>query len=113
MVANKQKNGFFEQVYSIVAKIPNGKVASYGQIATLLNAPRAARTVGWALNSLPQNLDIPWHRVINSQGKISYNCRGYEADLQRNLLEAEGIIFDLSGKTDMEKFQWKPEKSYK
>ena len=99
-------SGFFEAVYTIVAQIPAGKVASYGQIAALLGSPGAARTVGWALHSLPRGRDIPWHRVINAAGRISFNNRGVEANLQRTLLESEGIVFDMSGKVDMERFQW-------
>ena len=109
-MSTKDKNrGFFEEVYTIVAQIPTGKVASYGQIAAILGSPGAARTVGWALHSLPRGRDIPWHRVINAAGRISFNSRGVEANLQRTLLESEGVVFDISGKVDMERFQWWPE----
>jgi len=83
--------GFFEQVYRLVSQVPPGKVTSYGAIARMLGQPHAARTIGWALLGLPGGSDVPWHRVINSQGRISIGGRGHAADLQRALLEAEGI----------------------
>jgi methylated-DNA-protein-cysteine methyltransferase-like protein len=104
-------DGFFEEIYALVAEIPEGKVASYGQIAALLGSPGAARTVGWALHSLPRGRDIPWHRVINAEGKISYNSRGVETNLQRTLLESEGIKFDVGGKVNMQYFRWDPEEA--
>ncbi|HEY68010.1 MAG: cysteine methyltransferase [Chloroflexi bacterium] len=99
-------SGFFERVYQLVRQVPPGKVTSYGAIARMLGHPRAARTVGWALHSLPDGSDVPWHRVINSQGRISTSCREHSADLQRALLEAEGIEFDEHGYVDWERFGW-------
>ncbi len=99
--------GFFNSVWILVAHIPRGKVASYGQIAALLGNPRAARTVGWALHSTPEHLDIPWHRVINSKGRISTDCGEHSPSLQRNLLEQEGVEFD-GDYIDLNRFQWQP-----
>jgi methylated-DNA-protein-cysteine methyltransferase-like protein len=99
---------FFNKVWAVVAQIPTGRVVSYGQIAALLGNPRAARTVGWALHSTPESLDIPWHRVINSQGRISTDCGEHSPDLQRRLLETEGVEFDARGIVDLERFQWRP-----
>jgi len=96
-------------VYDIVAKIPPGRVTSYGQIAALLDEPRAARTVGWAMHSIPDGIELPWHRVINAQGKITFNKHGQGASLQRALLESEGIVFNLKGRVDMSKYQWQPQ----
>jgi methylated-DNA-protein-cysteine methyltransferase-like protein len=98
--------GFFEQVYRLVRLVPPGKVVSYGAIARMLGQPHAARTVGWAMHSLPEGSDVPWHRVINSQGRISSGGRGYGADLQRAMLEAEGIVFDERGSVDWDRFGW-------
>lgn len=100
--------GFFERVYRIVRQIPPGKVASYGQIAALLGHPQAARTVGWALNALTaaQAAATPWQRVINSAGRISISRADLSADLQRALLEEEGIEFDERGRVDMRRFGW-------
>lgn len=97
---------FFERVYDLVRGIPAGKVASYGQIAEILEHPRAARTVGWALAATPAGSAVPWQRVINSQGRISTAWMTDPPDLQRQLLEAEGIVFDASGRVDMRRFGW-------
>lgn len=99
---------FFDRVYAVVRRIPRGKVASYGQIAALLGHPQAARTVGWALNALRGREvdDVPWQRVINSAGRISISRADLSADLQRALLEAEGVEFDAYGYVDWRRFGW-------
>jgi methylated-DNA-protein-cysteine methyltransferase-like protein len=96
--------------------VPPGKITSYGAIARMLDHPRAARTVGWALHSLPPSVppqwggprggDVPWWRVINSQGRISTTCREHDAEVQRKLLEAEGVEFDERGYVDWDRFGW-------
>ena len=97
-------NDLFEKVYQVVRRIPRGRVASYGQIATLLGYPHAARTVGWALRALSEGSGVPWQRVINAKGQISLRQDG--ADLQRRLLEDEGVVFDERGCVDMKKYRW-------
>ena len=97
--------GFFERVYHLVRRVPPGQVTSYGAIARMLEHPHAARTVGWALHSLPAASDVPWWRVINSRGCVSIR-RGQGAVRQRALLEAEGVIFDGQGCVDMDRFGW-------
>jgi methylated-DNA-protein-cysteine methyltransferase-like protein len=92
----------FDQVYALVREIPRGKVASYGQIARWLGWPRGARTVGWALRALHTD-DVPWHRVVNSQGRVSLRD---DDGLQRALLEAEGVVFDTAGRIDMKVYGW-------
>lgn len=99
-------SGFFEQVYELVRQVPPGRVVSYGTIARLLGRPRAARTVGWALNSLPEGHDVPWHRVVNSRGRISLGGHGQGGELQRAMLEAEGVEFDKQGQIDLKRFGW-------
>jgi methylated-DNA-protein-cysteine methyltransferase-like protein len=99
-------SSFFEQVYELVRRVPPGKVISYGAIARMLGRPRAARTVGWALHSLPKGSDVPWHRVINSQGHIPTRGREHSAALQQALLETEGIEFDERGTVDWDRFGW-------
>lgn len=94
-------DGFFEEVYSIVAQIPCGKVMSYGQIAKALDRPRSARMVGWAMRRCPEGL--PWHRVIKSDGTIA---SGVLPDLGRDLLAAEGVTFLDDGRVDMEACRW-------
>jgi methylated-DNA-protein-cysteine methyltransferase-like protein len=99
---------FFERVYRIVRQIPAGRVASYGQIAALLGQPQAARTVGWALNALTraQAAEVPWQRVINRAGRISLSRADLSADIQRSLLEQEGVVFDERGYVDLRRFGW-------
>ncbi len=106
---------FFQRVYAMVARIPRGKVASYGMIAALCGSPRAARQVGWALHQLDQRPDlmkiIPWHRVINSQGYISTTCHTHTADMQKEMLEKEGIVVARKGdvwRLDVSPHAWKP-----
>lgn len=105
---------FFERVYETVKQIPPGKVASYGLIAALCGSPRAARQVGWALHQLDQNpalmAQIPWHRVINAKGFISTTCHTHTADMQKQLLETEGIEIVRKEKmwwVDLEKYLWR------
>ncbi len=97
---------FFQKVYRLVSMIPPGRVCNYGQIAAMLGHPQAARMVGWALHALPEGTDVPWHRVINVQGRISTSCLEHSAELQRWLLEEEGIVFGLDDRTDMDKYRW-------
>ena len=97
---------FFQRVYQVVRMIPPGQVASYGQIAEIVSHRRAARTVGWALNGLPDGSDVPWQRVINARGEISLGRRGNAAAAQRALLEKEGIVFDSNGRVDLARYQW-------
>ncbi len=97
---------FCTEVYRLVAQIPPGKIATYGQIAALLGHPSAARAVGYALHALPTGSNIPWQRVINATGRISSRCnRHYEA-IQRALLEAEGVRFDATGCVNLRTFRW-------
>ena len=99
-------SNFFERVYQVVRLVPPGRVVTYGQVATMLGAPHAARTVGWALHALPMDTDVPWQRVINACGRISTSCREHDAGVQRQLLEAEGVVFDERGYVDLKRFQW-------
>jgi methylated-DNA-protein-cysteine methyltransferase-like protein len=91
-------------VYALVRRIPRGRVTSYGAIARALGDLRAARTVGWALAACPD--DVPWQRVVNAQGRISWRpTGGYH--LQRGLLRNEGVRFTRGGRIDLAKFGWK------
>ena len=99
--------GFHERVYAIVRQVPAGKVASYGDIATRLGSPRVARHVGWALAALnDDNADVPWHRIINSRGRISFKGHTVRAVLQRSLLESEGVVFSECGVVHLKTFRW-------
>ncbi|MCG6162208.1 MGMT family protein, partial [Leptospira bandrabouensis] len=101
--SNSKSPNFYESVYNIVKKIPKGKVTTYGHIALLLGNPRAARTVGYALNSLKKDREskIPWQRVINRQGRISFKGDSFRADLQKKILQTAGVFFDLCGRSDV------------
>jgi methylated-DNA-protein-cysteine methyltransferase-like protein len=95
--------GHHERVYAVVRAIPAGRVATYGQIAEI--AGRCTpRMVGYAMSSVPEGSDVPWHRVINGRGEISLCGEGLA--LQRALLESEGIVFDGSGRVDLGAFGW-------
>ena len=99
---------FFVHVYRLVAQVPKGKVVTYGQVAALLGAPRAARAVGTALRYLPGSLTrtVPWQRVINAAGGISLRGDVLRAEEQRWLLEGEGVEFDRHGKVNLKKYRW-------
>jgi methylated-DNA-protein-cysteine methyltransferase-like protein len=97
---------FQEQVYAIVARIPTGKVVTYGQIAAWLDRPRAARQVGYAMAACPRERRLPWHRVINARGEVSRRAHAGDEEYQRLLLEAEGIVFDQRGRVPLATYQW-------
>ena len=100
----------FEKIYRLVLRIPRGRVMTYGQIARLLEDRYSPRLVGWAMHATPQDeRNIPWHRVINSRGGISTGrVIIQEPQLQRLMLEAEGVVFDERGHCDLSLYQWSP-----
>src|SRR3989338_10041765 len=85
-----QRSNFSSRVYDVVRRIPKGKVATYGQIAALVGSPRGAQAVGWVMHSLDV-FRYPWHRVINRMGMISTTCETHTRELQKQLLQAEGV----------------------
>ena len=96
------------RIYNQVCRIPQGRVATYGQIAVLAGIPRQARRIGYALSALKDD-SVPWHRVVNAKGEISPRADpGYE-NYQRILLEQEGVVFDASGRIPLEQYRWRPE----
>jgi len=106
-----QRTAFFQAVWGLVRLVPAGKVTTYGQVAAFVPPPPGvaeedfkamrARWVGQAMAQCPAN--VPWQRVINSEGKISPRPG---ADLQRQLLEAEGVVFDIRQRVDLQRFGW-------
>ncbi|HET6679896.1 MAG TPA: MGMT family protein [Gemmatimonadaceae bacterium] len=96
------------RIWAVVRRIPRGRVATYGQIARLAGLPGHARQVGYALHDLPSGSRVPWHRVINAQGRISRRADGSAGIDQRMLLLNEGVWFDARGKVDLEQFGWHP-----
>lgn len=93
----------------MVSRIPEGKVATYGQIAKLIGYPNHARYIGRALSQLENSSSIPWYRVVNAKGKIS--PRGLDGcdDYQRIILEDENIVFDDKSCIPLKKYQWQPD----
>ncbi len=85
--------------------IPNGQVASYGQVASAAGLPGQARLVGYALHRLPDDHEVPWHRVVNARGAISLDTQFGPGLTQRALLESEGVEFDDGGNIDLERFR--------
>ena len=110
----KDVASFRAQVYLIVQKVPRGRVSTYGQIAAMIPPPVGveppqyerirARWVGRAMRHAPNG--VPWHRIINSQGRISLPAGSRPGSIQRIRLEAEGITFDRRGAVDLKRFQW-------
>ena len=97
-----------ERIYAQVRKIPRGKVATYGQIASLAGLEGQARQVGYAMAALPSRSAVPWHRVINAQGRVSMRREGPGGSIiQQQLLEREGVVFDGGGRVTLARFGWK------
>jgi methylated-DNA-protein-cysteine methyltransferase-like protein len=94
-----------EKIWQIVHQIPKGKVASYGQVAKLAGLPGYARYVGTTMKKLPKDSKLPWHRVANAAGKLSFPLNSTEYQLQKSRLEAEGVIF-TNGRFSLAKSGW-------
>jgi len=94
----------YYSIYALVRQVPPGRVTTYGRIARLLGC--SARTVGFAMAALPDGHDVPWQRVINSQGKVSPRRNGDGDFVQRLLLESEGVPFDHRGQVDLNRYGW-------
>jgi methylated-DNA-protein-cysteine methyltransferase related protein len=101
------RSELYSRIYGAVKRIPRGKVATYGQIARLAGAPGHARLVGYALYLLREGSGVPWHRVINTKGRISLPPDPEAGGLQRALLESEGVAFGAAGSIDLRIHQWK------
>jgi len=95
-------------IHAVVARIPRGRVSTYGRLAALAGLPGRARLVGRALRELPAGIDLPWHRVLNAAGKVSArgDALGHE-ELQAHLLEREGVRLD-GGAVALEQYLWRP-----
>ncbi len=101
--------GQYARIYAVVRRIPRGRVATYGQVASLAGLGGHARQVGYALSGLDDGTRVPWHRVINGRGEVSVRSGldGGESE-QRRLLEAEGVTFNERGRVSLTRFRWKP-----
>ncbi len=99
----------YDRIYAIVQQIPYGQVATYGQVAALAGFDRGARLAGYALFRVAPEMDVPWHRVINAKGEVSTSpFRLGSDDLQRSLLEEEGVVFDGRDRVNLTKYRWAP-----
>lgn len=99
----------YQKIYEVVRKVPPGKVVTYGQVADLAGLYGKARLVGYALFQVDVESDIPWQRVVNAKGEISYSPARNGADYrQKNLLEREGIEFDDRDRINLNEYRWKP-----
>ena len=101
------KAGFTQKVLQVIKSIPRGRVLSYGRVANLAGDSRGARQVARILHSMSGKHDLPWHRVVNFQGKISL-ARGQGYELQKALLESEGICFSPGHTIDFGQYLWQP-----
>lgn len=95
----------FERVWNLVRRIPEGRVATYGQLSEMIERRLTPVGVGWALRAVPPGA-LPWHRVVNGGGGVSTDPE--HPGLQRQLLEAEGVVFERDGRIDLARFAWRP-----
>lgn len=100
----------YQRIYRVVQRIPRGRVATYGQVASLAGLAGHARQVGYALHALPQDSVVPWHRVVNAAGGISTRATPGGELTQRLLLEKEGIQLDGKGRVRLDQLRWTPRK---
>jgi methylated-DNA-protein-cysteine methyltransferase-like protein len=103
----KKRSDFSEKVIAAIRKIPKGKVATYGQIAGIAGKTHAARGVSWILHSSSKAEKLPWQRVLNSKGRISFPKGSTHYAKQKRLLQKEGVLFLEDDEIDLVKFQWK------
>jgi methylated-DNA-protein-cysteine methyltransferase-like protein len=105
---NVDEKSYRRKVYDIVNKIPPGRVMTYGQIADILGEGYTARTIGYVMHAA-DTANVPWQRVINSQGACSTGRMTIPINLQQKMLEDEGVVFNEKGKCDLSRYRWFPE----
>jgi methylated-DNA-protein-cysteine methyltransferase-like protein len=108
VLTKRDPSDAYARIYAAVRKIPSGRIATYGQVAELAGLSGHARQVGYALYATPDEIEIPWQRVVNAKGEISPRSDSLMAGLQQSLLEAEGILFDADGRIDLSRYRWQP-----
>jgi methylated-DNA-protein-cysteine methyltransferase related protein len=109
--APRRGNEAAAAICSVIRRIPKGWVATYGQVAAMAGLPRRARLVGHVLRHLDPATDIPWHRVVNAKGEVSYTLSRHGTDaFQQRLLEEEGVEFDDRNRFNLERFRWPEQK---
>jgi len=102
-------NPTYRKIYAVIARVPRGRVATYGQIAILAGLPGRARQVGYALHALPDGSPLPWHRIVNARGTSS--LPGDAGDEQRRRLARERIVIGEGGRIDLMRYGWAPKRS--
>jgi methylated-DNA-protein-cysteine methyltransferase related protein len=105
-LSKRENPKYRERVYTIVRRIPPGRVMTYGQIAELLGDGYTPRTVGFCMHASPDG--TPWHRVLNAQGKCSTGRVVLPQDKQQRMLEQEGVVFDGGARCDLQTYLWIP-----
>jgi methylated-DNA-protein-cysteine methyltransferase related protein len=98
----------YQRIYDVVRRIPAGRVATYGQVASLAGIPGHARQVGYALHALPEGTTVPWHRVVNASGRISVRSMPGAELVQQQLLAREGVRLDALGRVPLRNVRWSP-----
>jgi len=109
--ARSDRSSPYERIWRVVARIPRGRVATYGQVAELAGLPRSARQAGYAMHALPHGSWVPWQRVVNARGEVSARSDPGGELVQRALLEREGVAFDARGRIDLARYGWRPKPS--
>ena len=94
-----------EKIWQVIHGIPAGKVMNYGQVAKMADLPGYGRYVGFVLKNLPDGTKLPWFRVVNSQGRLSFPQDSRQYQIQKSRLEAEGVVF-INGKLSLKKYGW-------
>lgn len=107
MISKLPISNFTKKVIDVIRKIPSGKVATYKQVAELAGKEHASRGVAWILNTCSTKYKLPWHRVLSSQGRISFDSKTYNFKEQKKRLRLEGVDIDSSGALSLNIFQWK------
>ena len=97
----------YREIYAVVRKVPKGRVTTYGRVAALLEGV-TPRMVGYAMAAAPEGARIPWHRVLNHEGRVSLRAAGDGSHVQRALLEREGVVFDEHDRVDLARVGWPP-----
>lgn len=105
MTRGRKANEAYARIWAAVRRIPRGRVATYGQVAAVAGLAKQPRLAGYALHKLPQSSSVPWHRVINAQGRLSFPPRSAPWREQRRRLEAEGVVF-LAGRVELARYGW-------
>ena len=104
--SERSRGRLYDNIYAVARRIPKGKVATYGQIAAIVGRC-TPRQVGYAMAAVPCGSGVPWQRVINARGMVSERAAGDGGEVQRALLEAEGVQFDETGRVDLSVFGWR------